>query len=128
MPAGNQLESCTYSEAERALTAGATLHPRWWDDLRLEEFSEWLHAPGGAYSKILKAAYLGLVEKFHSDFDYLVTTEVAELINRGAADYDNLVAVSGGRPPLTFIHGGFRLDNMMFGDSPEVDSFTLLGW
>jgi hypothetical protein len=56
-------------------------------------------APRGAYSESLKGAYLGSVEKFHSDFGYLVTPDVAELINRGAADYDNLIAVSGGRPP-----------------------------
>jgi hypothetical protein len=128
MRAGNLLESCTYFEAELALATVATLHARWWEDPRLEEFSEWLPTPGDAYFEILKGSYFGSVEKFHSHFGYLVTPEITEPVNRGAADYDRLVAVAIGARPHTFIHGDFRLDNMMFGDSPEADPFALLDW
>ena len=128
MRPGDQLQSCTLAEAHQALAEVARLHARWWEDPRLLEFSSWLPGPGDGYFDIVKGGYLGAVDHFHTHFGYLVNDEVTALINRCAADYDTMAAVGVYRSPHTFIHGDFRLDNMMFGDDPSVPSVVVLDW
>ncbi len=128
MRPGDQLASCSLAEAESALSTAAKLHARWWSHPRLEEMSSWLPATDGAYVDILKGAYLGSLEKFHEEFAYLVTPEIEALADRGGENYEAMMAAGVGRLPHTFIHGDYRLDNMMFGDDPGVDSFAVLDW
>jgi len=128
MRPGDQLASCTLAEAEQALAAAAKLHARWWESPRLDEFASWLPSTTSPYFDILKGAYLGSLEKFHAEFSYLVTPEVEALADRGGEDYEAMMAAGVGRSPHTFIHGDYRLDNMMFGDSPDVEPFAVLDW
>lgn len=128
MRPGNQLASCTLAEAELALAAAAQLHARWWEDPQLEEFASWLPSPGGPYFDILEGAYHGALAPFHEKFGYLMTPEIEALADRAASDYTAMLEAGGGRRPHTFIHGDFRLDNMMFGDRPEDPPFALLDW
>ncbi len=126
MRPGNQLASCSLAEAEMALAAAAKLHARWWQSPELDDFSTWLPDASSPYFEILKGAFLGAVDKFHRDFSYLVSPEVDAFVDVCAADYDAMTDAGVGRNPHTFIHGDFRLDNMMFGDHPDQAPFALL--
>ena len=124
MRPGDQLASCTLEEAELALTTAAQLHAHWWGRDDLDRFEAWLPQPDSPYFDILRNAFLGAVDAFHEHFSYLVTPEVDALVDRVAADYQGMVDAGVGREPHTFIHGDFRLDNMMFGTGSG--SFALL--
>ena len=124
MRAGDQLAGCTLEEAELALTTVARLHAHWWGRDDVARFDSWLPQPGSPYFEILKHAYLAAVDAFHEKWDHLVSPNIRSLVDRMAADYDGFVDVGVGREPHTFIHGDFRLDNMMFGE--ECDRFALV--
>ncbi|MEM7094748.1 MAG: phosphotransferase [Actinomycetota bacterium] len=126
MRPGDQLASCTVDEAKLALTAAAQLHARWWEDPKLDAFADWLPAPGSPYFAMLEQAYLGALDGFHSDFADMVTPEIEALADRAAGSYERMVEVGGGRRPHTFVHGDFRLDNMLFGDEPDQEPFALI--
>jgi Ecdysteroid kinase-like family len=125
MRPGDQLASCTLEEAELALTTVAQLHAHWWGRDDLDRFDSWLPQPDSPYFDILKHAFLGAVDAFHENFGDLVTPEIHTLVDRVAADYQSMVDAGVGREPHTFIHGDFRLDNMMFGDG-GADAFALV--
>lgn len=128
MRPGNQLASATVEEARLALAAAAQLHARWWEHDKLESFSSWLPTPGSPYFEMLKGAYIGALGNFERVFGHLITPDIAALANRGAEDYERMMDAGVGRRPYTFVHGDFRLDNMMFGDGPETAPFALLDW
>ena len=126
MRPGDQLASCTLEEAELALRTVAQLHAHWWGRSDVARFDSWLPQPDSPYFDILKNAFLGAVDAFHKHWSYLVSPEVDALIDRVAADYQAFVDAGVGREPHTFIHGDFRLDNMMFGDGHAGDAIALL--
>jgi hypothetical protein len=126
MRPGDQLASCSPAEARLALDAVSSLHARWWQDPGLAAFSSWLPGPDSPYHQILEGAYLQSVQPFHDNWGHLVDDDVERLVDRVAADYQAVNLLGGWREPLTFIHGDFRLDNMMFGDGEGVEPFALL--
>ena len=126
MRPGDQLASCTLEEAELALRTVAQLHAHWWGRSDVERFDSWLPQPDSRYFDILRNAFLGSVDAFHEHFSYLVSPEVDALVDRVAADYQAFTDAGVGREPHTFIHGDFRLDNMMFGDDHGDDAIALV--
>jgi hypothetical protein len=121
-----QLASCSLAEAKLALSAAARLHARWWEDPALDAFASWLPDTTSPYFDILKGAYLAAVEPFHKNFGYLVSPEIETLVDIGAADYEAMNAAGIGRRPHTFVHGDFRLDNMMFGTGEDQAPLAVL--
>lgn len=122
---GNQLESCTYHEAEVVLQSIAGFHAAWWNHPELAAFDDWLPQPGGAYFHILEASYKASLPAVRPVFGHLLSEDIMALAERLADCYHDMVDAGAGRAPHTFIHGDFRLDNMMFGPNLE---FTLLDW
>lgn len=126
MRPGDQLASCTLDEAKLALAEVAKLHARWWQHDRLADFEAWLPKPGGATFHVFEAGYLGGVDAFHREWAHLVSSNVHDLVDRAALAYHDMIDAGPGREPHTFIHGDFRLDNMMFGQDPAEPSLALL--
>ena len=125
---GNQLESCSWNDATVALRELARFHATWWEHPELESFSEWLPGPGSDYLQMTKQVYLGSLPKLRENFGYLVSDSVISLAERMALRWDDALANGGMRAPHTFIHGDFRLDNMMFDDHEGGTDLTLLDW
>jgi hypothetical protein len=126
MRPGDQLASCTFEEAELALSTVAQLHAHWWARDDLDRFGSWLPQPDSPYFDILRNAFLGAVDAFHEHWSHLVSPEIHALVDRTAADYHGMIDAGIGREPHTFIHGDFRLDNMMFGDGRGAHAFALV--
>jgi len=126
MRPGDQLASCSIDEAKLALAEVAKLHARWWEHERLADFESWLPAPGGATFHVFEAGYLGGVDAFHQHWAHLVSDNVHELIDRAAKGYQAMIDAGPGREPHTFIHGDFRLDNMMFSANSAEPGLALL--
>jgi hypothetical protein len=122
---GNQLASCTLAEAEVVLREIAGFHATWWEHPDLAEFASWLPDNDSPYWLMLEHAYKASIPAVRPTFGYLLSEEVMALAERMAEVYPDVVRSGAVRRPHTFIHGDFRLDNMMFGQDLE---FTLLDW
>lgn len=122
---GNQLASCSLEEAEVVLRSIAGFHASWWEHPELAGFDSWLPGPGSPYFHILEAGYKDSLPAVPQVFGHLLNDEVMRLAHRMAECYHEAIELGVGRRPHTFIHGDFRLDNMMFGPNLE---FTLLDW
>lgn len=123
---GNQLASCSLEQARLALSQVARLHARFWDSPELAAFASWCPGVDDPYFQILRGAYMESLPKFPEVFGHLVSPKIIELANRVGDRYDEMVAAAAGRGPTTFIHGDFRLDNMMWGTG--ATPFALLDW
>ena len=75
-----------------------------------------------------KQVYLGGLPKLRQNFSYLVSDSVISLAERMAVQWDDALNFGGMRAPHTFVHGDFRLDNMMFDDAEHGTELTLLDW
>lgn len=125
---GNQLEGCTRDEAELALRELARFHATWWEHPALDGFAEWLPGPRDPYFHILEQGYLAAMPKVEDVVGHLVGDDVLALSKVIADRYHECLDLGALRPPHTFIHGDFRLDNMMFATGADGLELTLLDW
>ncbi len=126
--AGNQLEGCTREEAELALRELASFHAMWWEHPELESFGDWLPSIGHPIFDILQQGYLDGLPRVASVAGHLISDNVLSFAHSNADNYQRNLEVGALRRPHTFIHGDFRLDNMMFRDHPGGIDFTLIDW
>jgi hypothetical protein len=122
---GNQLAGCPLAQAEEVLREIAGFHATWWAHPELESFADWLPSVGSAYLDTVRNAYMNAIPKLRPNFGFFLSEYVMAAAERVADLYDEAGDVSSFRHPHTFIHGDFRLDNMMFSADGEV---TLLDW
>lgn len=117
---GDQLAGCSLDEAELAMLQAARLHGPRWGDPALWDY-EWLNRRSGdevdGAAGMLALLYPAFVDRFRN----LLTAgalEVGAALVGGIDDWFRTAP-----PPVTVIHGDYRLDNMMFGrgtDRPLV--------
>ena len=125
---GNQLASCSWSDAVVALGELAKFHAAWWEHPELDSFAEWLPGPGADYWDMTRQVYTAGLPKLRQNFGYLLSDDVITLAESYLDRWETGLEVGARRGPHTFIHGDFRLDNMMFDDHEHGTEFTLLDW
>jgi hypothetical protein len=125
MRPGNQLESCSLAEAEMILREVASFHATWWAHPELESFAEWLPTSGSPYMYVAEGAYRQSLPTLRPNFGFFLSDHVIETAERLLPVFHDASAAGPFREPHTFIHGDFRLDNMMFGPDGE---FAMLDW
>jgi hypothetical protein len=128
MEPGDQLASCPLEVAELALKEIARLHAHWWDSPRLADFASWLPGAGDPYFQLLEAGFHGALPKFEEVFGHLVDPRIVQVANTVGAKFQAAIDAGMARGNLTFIHGDFRLDNMMFGDGEATPRLVILDW
>ena len=114
-PVGDQIAGCTYEQALPVARDLAHLHASFWGDARLEEARTWLPRLNGT-PRLARAVYRRGRRQF--------IKEAGEFLPTGFMDamdwvYENIEAVLDGiaTPPFTLLHGDYRLDNLLFGES-----------
>ncbi len=122
---GDQLAGATLAEAEAAVEAIARFHARWWEHPTLVDHP-WmpfttvgLHNAGpvgGAFA----SAWAAVSQAPGAP----LPAAVAPLIDRAVERYPALLEAASA-PPVTVIHGDFRLDNLFFDPSGAV---TTIDW
>ncbi|GAB4322023.1 MAG: hypothetical protein Kow0010_02580 [Dehalococcoidia bacterium] len=127
MEPGDQLASCSREVAELAVREVARLHARWWAHPDLARFAEWLPGPGDLYFQILEGAYKESLPRFPEVFGHLVDPKILEFAEIFGDRYQDAIAAGVDRTP-TFIHGDYRLDNMLFGDGDSKPRIAILDW
>ena len=115
---GDQMRGCSIAEAEVVVDVASSLHAGWWNHPRLAEFSEWMSVPADAergrqLAALWSVAWPMFLER-HSErlgAESIVACEqFGTSIESWAQDRSE---------PFTLTHGDFRVDNMMFGDTPK---------
>jgi hypothetical protein len=124
---GDQVAGCNASEAMMILDAVIALHASYWDRIDhplLEGVTKVDDAP--QIEGIAGGCAVGwdpCVEMFPE----AMPDEIRAVKERFVAAVPELHRMVG-RLPQTVIHGDLRLDNMMFGDTPDLRPVVLLDW
>ena len=122
---GDSVAGCTIGEARLCIGQLARFHASWWDSPLLEDL-DWMpvrEADAGAYEQIYPGAWAALVEK------------AGEGMPPGLRILgDNLITDVRGiktrlsQPPLTVVHGDYRLDNCFFPAGIPSQQAVVMDW
>lgn len=120
---GDQLRGCSYAEAKRTLGALASLHATYWD-YSDEDQNLWLpYTTVGLHNaEPVQNAFRAAWKLYEQSGE--VSQLTARLINQAVDTYPDLLQ-SLSTPPVSIIHGDFRLDNLFFSANGEV---TAIDW
>ncbi len=128
--AGDQVEGCGVEDAEACIDVMARLHATFWNadshpelDWMLADFQVdgELHRPG------ISGGFGVGWDPCISIFGAHIAPEIIEAGPRFAANVNEL-HLRMGDGAKTLIHGDFRLDNLLFGQTPEDHPMVLLDW
>jgi hypothetical protein len=115
---GDQMCGCSLGQAEVVIDVAAGMHTAWWDHPRLSGLAEWMSVPADAErAEQLRGLWSMAWPMFlvrHGD--RLGPDAIGSCERFGASIAAWVQARSG---PFTLTHGDFRVDNMMFGTTPE---------
>lgn len=111
---GDQIAGCTLEDATVAIDEAARLHGPRWGDPSLADLA-WLNRSGqsGGLAAMLPTMWGSFVDRYRATLDD-VTIETGDRLPQllgGLASYQPA--------SLTVIHYDYRLDNMLFGKSPD---------
>lgn len=123
----DQTIGCEISDAEVAIDAMAGMHAEWWQSPRFDEFS-WLPAAVDAplpqvVAAIFKQGWPQALEVFGDR----ISDKYREYGERFPDLVEPIFEVLA-RPPITFLHGDFRLDNLFFGGDGSEAALTAVDW
>ncbi len=122
---GDSVAGCTFGEARLCIGQMARFHTSWWDSPLLEDL-DWVpvrEADAGAYEQIYPGAWAALVEKAGEGMPPGLRILGDQLV----ADVRRIKARLT-RPPLTVVHGDYRLDNCFFSASATSQRVVVIDW
>ncbi|HEX4196668.1 MAG TPA: oxidoreductase family protein [Caulobacteraceae bacterium] len=123
----DQVAGISLDELTAAIDGIATLHARWWADPRLAELRPVMPPVAEApyahvaenYRACLPAALEGLKGRGHAG--------LARIAAKVGHAIETLLAAIAAEP-LTLNHGDFRVDNLMFRQTPAGPELTVIDW
>jgi aminoglycoside phosphotransferase (APT) family kinase protein len=124
---GDQVAGCTPEEAEACIDQLAVLHARFWNqvDDPVFEFA-FLHAPSKHSTGMHQAAVDGwspMIANFGAD-----VPDALEAARQRYLDAVPAMQLWMASDPITFVHGDFRMDNLLFGTAPDHAPVVVLDW
>ena len=123
----DQTVGCTAADAETVMDSIARHHAHWWDNDRLASLP-WLTSMGEPpMSDVVINNYQAAWPKFLDLLGAEMSPAIRSFGERLAAMMPWFFAEIA-RPPLTFLHGDLRLDQMFFAVSPDDPPMTVLDW
>lgn len=128
--AGDQLVGCDPERAELVVRTIARVHARWWEAPALERELSWLPLTtvGLDHAGPVQGAFARAWDAIGSSL--AAPKGFAALAARAVSRYPDLLAEAAS-PPLTVIHGDYRLDNLFF-DVPDpadgAERVTAIDW
>ena len=110
---GDDANGCSPSEAEQAIRTLAGLHRAWWAAPHVDRF-DWLPVANAPVHQTAEPAYQQSLPHFLKAFgDHLSPRmrTVSDALRTHVVDLQN----TSSKPPVTIVHGDYRLDNLFFG-------------
>lgn len=124
---GDQIAGCTPEQAAECVDELVKLHASLWDRVDDPRFEfAFLHSPS------LHAT--GMAEAAINGWDPMVATfgdVVPAFMNEAKERFCTAIPAMQewmAAPPITFVHGDFRLDNLLFANEPAARSVVTLDW
>ena len=122
---GSQVEGADLQQTELAIDELAKLHSAFWNRV---DHLDWVpHIAGSYHADNMQAlgqiGFDGVLEKFGD----LVPAHIAAAKARFHADVPRLQALMD-TPPLTLVHGDYRMENLLYGRAPEHDPVAVIDW
>ena len=121
-PQGDQIAGCSAEAAHAAVTAAAELHARFWN-VAEPEAHEWLPATTVGLDRAGPVA--GAFARGWSLRRDIAPSALRPVVDRAVEHYPDLIAAAA-TPPLTLIHGDYRLDNMFL--EPSGQRLAVIDW
>lgn len=122
---GDQEAGISLTDARLALAAVATLHAKTWGADTDERYQSWPRVDGPIYLNGFGAGVAAGLDPALATFGSVVPQKVIDAKDRIRTAIPNLHARMA-QGPQALIHGDFRLNNFMFGTSPEQRPFVML--
>lgn len=125
--AGDQLAGCDADRAAIAIRTVARVHARWWNAPALEHDLSWLPLTtvGLDHARPVQGAFARGWEIAREQI--AAPPGFAAIADRTVERYPDLLAEAAS-PPLTVIHGDYRLDNMFFDQDSGGPRVTVIDW
>ena len=124
---GDQIAGCTPEEAATCMDELATLHAPFWDKVDTPTFAfTFVHAPSLHSIGMCQATIDGW-DSMIATFGPYVPGFIQDVKDRYLAVIPKMQLWLA-QDPITFVHGDFRLDNLLFGDAPGQASVVTLDW
>ncbi len=122
---GDNVAGCSLDEAELAMRQLAGLHASFWESSRLRELS-WMPSSSdiSAYHLDIHLQHLPAFREKYASRASSYLLDVAEKLGNHLVPIWNQYA----QPPLTVVHGDFRLDNLFFGSEEGGKEFAAVDW
>jgi hypothetical protein len=124
---GDQIEGCALADAELCMVELGELHATFWDDVDRPEL-EFLpyHHPSHHSEGLRQGAAAGW-DPMLEVFGDVVPAPLAALKDRFLAAIPRMQEWIT-TPPLTVVHGDFRMDNLFFGTTPDEAPVAAVDW
>jgi hypothetical protein len=122
---GDQFTEPPADVTRRAIEQAAGLHgPRWGDPTLSDEPA--LQSPFGDRAELLRHYYTASTEVCLTRLGHAMEDDVQQLIR----DYGSFVVTwaRGTGTPYTIVHGDFRPDNFLIGQTPEATPIAVVDW
>jgi Ecdysteroid kinase-like family len=123
----DQLAGCSAADAETVIDALARHHAHWWDNERLASLA-WLKPYSEQpFPSTVASNYRAAWPKFVERMDADLSPHVRDYGERLPSLIPWFVEEFA-RPPVTFLHGDLRLDQLFFAVRPNDPDVTVLDW
>lgn len=123
----DQVAGCSIEDAEVVIDGIADHHAHWWESNRFESMP-WLYRPADPpVPETLVAMFEGAWPRFLEG----VEGHISDDLRRFGERFSDLVPwfmEEQSRPPLTFLHGDLRLDQLFFGVGERDAPVTAVDW
>ncbi|MXX19322.1 MAG: phosphotransferase [Dehalococcoidia bacterium] len=120
---GDQMVSPPHTEALKIVEQSAGLHATWWGKADADDLA-WIPKTDGPVWAMAPATLQGFWPVYQQNFGHMLTPDLISAVERTWAQMD-WVFKRFATPPITVIHGDYRLDNMFFPDR-EGDPITVI--
>ncbi len=122
----DQIIGCESVDAFTAVNTLVDLHAHWWESPRLDELTWLPRLADPPYPQVIagmfKQAWPGALAVLGDDI-----SDVYVEYGERYVDLVGWFCETGTRPPVTFVHGDYRLDNLFFANGQE-NPLTVVDW
>ncbi|MBN3508859.1 phosphotransferase [Mycolicibacterium nivoides] len=121
---GDEIRGATAEQASAALTELGRMHGSKPGAEALNQ-AEWLNREAPVNQGLIAGLYAAFVDRYAG----LITPEQRHVCERLVESFDAYLAAEGASErPQGLVHGDYRLDNMLFGDSGADRALTVVDW
>ncbi len=122
---GDQIVGATLEETELAIDELAKLHAAFWQQV---DGIAWIpHVCGSQHARNMQAGTASGWERMAAAFGDSLSASVLAARARIQRSVAPLQAFLD-RPPITLVHGDFRMENLLYGTAPEHHPMAIIDW